>query len=209
MYPESCQKLLPRTPVIIELTPMTHDPSVFKGGKFLPDVMSYTLEYMEDFGAIFGYTDFSICSLLLVDYPGWDKFKFRDPQEISSIAASHASISSKKLEVPFSAKSFNLPKDEVINYFVWRQMTLAGKLLKLDDAKTDPDSVNNFLEFGPLSVKKGWEGSWWRGRACNRFQAPAVNISTGHAVWFWDIDLETPVFSSNREYITSMVYIPN
>jgi hypothetical protein len=207
-YSDSGQKLLPRTPVIVEVVPETHDVSVFKGGKFLTEVLCGVLEGLEAYGSIFGYTDFSVCSVLLLDYPDWDNFKFRDPQKLSSLAASWASLSAGDREVPFSAKSFNLPKDEVVNYFAWRQMSLAGDFLRMENLKTDPDNVLRFVEDGPESRDRMWPGTWWRGRACTRVQAPAVDMSTRRPVFFWDIDTETPVFSAHREYINDLVYLP-
>jgi len=205
-YSDFGQKLLPRTPVIVEISPISGDLSVFKGGKFLPEVLCGVAECLPH--VVFGYTDYSTCSLLLVDYPRWDWFEFQDSQALSSMAASYATMHACDKEIAFTAKSFNLPKDEVINYFIWKQATLAGNLLRMDSLKTTPDAINEFVESGPISTDRLWPGTWWRGRACERVQAPDCNLSTRESVFFWDIDENTPVFNKNRDYINTWVYPP-
>ena len=204
-YRDAGQKLLPRTPVVVELSPITWDGSVFRGGTFLPDLACRAASALEH--AVFCYTDYSSCSILLVDYPSWDRFSFRDPQELSSMAASFASLRSGNHCVAFSAKSFNLPKDEVANYFIWKQVVLAATLLRMDGLKTDPESVAGFIESGPLADSPGMKGTWWRGRAC-RMNPPPGSGPPSKTSPFWSVDAQTPAFSSHREYINDLVYLP-
>lgn len=200
-YQTSGQRLLPRTPVVVEVMPKAEFSDPFKDGKLMPLVLCSVCGKFGD--ATFGYTDYAGCSVLLVDYPNWDGFSFRDPQELSSLAASAATDAANHDGVLFTARSFNLPKDEVINYFIWRQMSLASRLLRFNGSKND--NVNaflNFLETGPISSGTRWPGTWWRGRACNK----AATSGDGGRVLFWDLDLHTPVFSEDRGYITSKIY---
>lgn len=206
-YASSGPKLLPRTPVVVELVPRIDDASVFRGGKFLPEVLCSTASYLGDRGVVFGYTDYASCSLLLVDYADWESFGFRDPQELSSLAASYASIASCDKGIPFSSRSFNLPKDEVINYFIWKQMSLAGRLLRSSGLDPVPEAVNDLVVHGPSIGDPGGPGTWWLGRACNWVRAPQVDPETKKPIWFWDIDTETPVFSQSRDYINKFVYL--
>lgn len=201
-YRDSGQKLLPRTPVIIEIQPKTSDVSIFKDGHFMPGVLAPVCGALEN--VVFGYTDFSSLDLLLADYPSWENFSFRDPQILSSLAASSAATASEH-PILFAARSFNLPKDEVVNYFIWKQMCLAGRLLKMDGANPDAVLAAEFVRSGPSGALSRWPGSWWRGRACTKVAAPLEPDAPGPN-WFWDIDTSTPDFSVDKDYINAFTY---
>lgn len=196
------QKLLPRTPVVVEAFPdrqASEVQSAFSDSTLMPAILCKVCASLPD--AVFGYTDYMSFSILLADFPGWDDFSFRDPQHLSSLVASRASVALPAVHAVFTARSFNLPKDEVINYFIWRQMNLAGNLIRLQGGSLAPESIAAFVESGPSSLNRGQSpGAWWRGRACS-----PVTQAMDRSV-FWDIDTDTPSFSSSRDYITSCIY---
>ena len=202
-YAESGPCLLPRTPAILEIVPCTSGTaSAFKGGELISEVLTEVCDRVD--GTSFGYTDYSACYVLVVDYPEWDRFAFRDPQQISSFGASAATAATGKDRINFRARCFNIPKDEVVNYFAWKQMGLARSLIKMHGGRTEPDDIARFVAQGPKFCGS-WPGSWWRGRACTR----SVMDSKAGPVPFWEIDFDTPSFFINKNYVNSRVYAPS
>lgn len=94
--------------------------------------MQYTTEYLvrNIEGCYFGYQQSDEISLLLTDYTtikteAWFDYNI---QKLCSISASMATSHFNKMlddlspkEANFDARAFNLPKEEVVNYFIWRQ----------------------------------------------------------------------------------------
>ena len=85
-------------------------------------------------GCVFGYTQSDEISLLLIDYQNLESAAWFDykVQKICSVAASMATVyfnqEIQKL-LPeldkwamFDARCFNVPREEVTNYFYWRQL---------------------------------------------------------------------------------------
>lgn len=77
---------------------------------------------------VLGYTQSDEISLLLIDYKKLDTCAWFDNelQKIVSVAASMATMKFNQLmeEKPtavFDARAFNIPREEVCNYFIWRQ----------------------------------------------------------------------------------------
>lgn len=197
--------LLPRTPVIVDLVPFPAKrdfTQAFADGRQFPEILCKLCSVVSD--VVFGYTNFLSMNLVIADYPEWTKFSFRDQQEISSLASSFAtSVSGGR---HFVARSFNIPKDEVINWFIWRQMRLAAGLLEASGTRNAPsDVVEDFVETGPAGSGGDMSGTWWRGRACNKAVGPFE--TDGGPTWFWDIDTSTPAFTADREYVTDHVYL--
>ncbi len=116
----------------------------------LVEAMQYTTEQLckNVQGCVFGYCQSDEISLLLVDYKklnsdAWFSYNI---QKCSSVAASLATnyfnsylldciinfknfnqcdevdfLNSKLFKASFDARIFNIPKEEVVNYFIWRQ----------------------------------------------------------------------------------------
>lgn len=197
--------LLPRTPIIIDLVPFPYKgdfSQAFSEGRQFPEALCRLCAVFP--GVVFGYTNFLSLSLIITDYPEWTKFSFRDQQELSSLASSFATSASGGKH--FVTHSFNLPKDEVINWFIWKQMNLAARLLAVAGTQNAPsDVVEDFIDDGPPAASShGMTGTWWRGRACNKAVGPFE--TDGGPTWFWDIDTSIPAFTANREYVTGHVY---
>ncbi len=125
-------KLLRRIPVIIRLDGRSFHTLTNKCEKpfdlFLSQCMGNTAKYLceEIQGAKCAYTQSDEISILLTDYDlittqAWFDY---DLQKVVSISASLASVYFSKLfeaDAQFDSRAFNLPVDEVANYFIWRQ----------------------------------------------------------------------------------------
>lgn len=102
----------------------------------LSDCMAYTTQELVKniSGNYFGYTQSDEISLLLIDYANINTQPWFDNkvQKIVSVTASMATVYfNKKFQelfpelkdkwAMFDARVYNIPKDEVVNYFIWRQ----------------------------------------------------------------------------------------
>lgn len=79
-------------------------------------------------GAVLGYTQSDEISILLVDYVNVNTSAWFDNnvQKMCSVSASMATAMFNKGDYSeysalFDCRAFNLPKEEVCNYFIWRQ----------------------------------------------------------------------------------------
>lgn len=123
-----------RTPVIIRLDGVCFH-TYTKGfekpfSDNLKNAMVKTTQALCDqiMGAVVGYTQSDEISILLTDFNKFNTQAWYDynVQKLTSVAASIATaefnkaIDSDKLAL-FDARCFNIPKEEVRNYFVWRQ----------------------------------------------------------------------------------------
>lgn len=131
-------KFMRRTPIIIRL-----DGKAFhtwtKGldrpfDESFVSIMAHTTKFVVDNiqGASFAYTQSDEISILLRDYDTVTTEAWFDNnlQKMVSVAASLATAKFNNLAeatyegqplAMFDARAFTLPKDEVINYFIWRQ----------------------------------------------------------------------------------------
>lgn len=135
-------KLMIRTPIIIRLDGKAfHSYTSTLKDKFDSELMSlmiFTMKYLVDNlqNAKLGYTQSDEISILLVDTETYDTQQTLGgiKSKLESISASMctAFFNSMKVEQEilksvkqtfalFDSRAFNLPKDEVANYFIWRQ----------------------------------------------------------------------------------------
>lgn len=134
----------------------------------------------------------------------------------------------------FDARSFNIPKEEVANYFIWRQQDATkNSISMLAQSLYSHQELHgkNSNEMQELCFQKGinWNDlstSQKRGTAvylnkCRKDLTGKITIdklkSTNEDVWFdadgkygiytnqWKIDLETPIFTQNRELIENLI----
>lgn len=125
--------LQPRTPVIIRIDGKAFH-TYTKGfnrpfSEELHNAMVYTMNMLCENvqNAVFGYTQSDEISILLNDWRKFSTHQWFDGkiQKIASVSASYATgffnskIDSKKIAF-FDARAFNIPKEEVLNYFLWR-----------------------------------------------------------------------------------------
>lgn len=103
----------------------------------------------------------------------------------------------------FDARCFNIPEDEVVNCFVWRQQDATRNAIQMlgqcnfSNKELDEKSCDEIQEM--LMTQKGINFNdmpiaFKRGVCCKK-------DSSGK----WHIDLECPIFTKDREYINSTI----
>lgn len=168
--------------------------------------------------ACFAYTQSDEISILLKD---WDTLTTQawfdsQVQKIVSIAAAKATMyfnrayeQYEKIEasesVPvFDARVFNLPKEEVCNYFIWRQQDATrnsiNMLAQFHFSHKELQGKNISQVQDMLMLQKGinWNDlETWKKRGTGVYKGESGEKNDG-----WRIDrYDTPIFTQDREYI--------
>lgn len=157
-------------------------------------------------GAVFGYTQSDEISILIQDWRNLntDRWFGNNVQKMVSISASiatayfnsifkHPSNTSPAL---FDSRVFNIPKEEVANYFIWRQK----------DATRN--SINSLAQ-SKFSQKQlhGKNISQVQDMLMNEYNINWNDVPTrfkrGTCVVNGAIDFECPTFTQDRKYIES------
>lgn len=173
-------------------------------------MMAHTMKFVVDNiqGAVFAYAQSDEISILLRDYDNLttDAWFDNNIQKMVSIASSFATgkfnqLASEALEGKplafFDARVFNLPKEEVVNYFIWRQNDAVRNSIRsvathylghkqchgksnqeVMDMLMNLDSPINWNDF-PIHLRRGY---------CYNSISKAV-------------DSQPPIFSQLREYV--------
>lgn len=113
----------------------------------------------------------------------------------------------------FDSRVFNIPKEEVTNYFVWRQQDATRNSIQsvgqanFSDSELDGKSCDTIQDM--LFTQKGinwndFETSLKRGTACFKAEFPPFVPSGAPRNEWWD-DINTPIFTQDREYIEKWV----
>jgi len=196
--------------------------------KDLVDCMNETAIYVckNVQGCKLGYVQSDEVSLLITNYDKLETDCYFDNNiqkivsVISAMASSHfTSISSKifgqiKL-AQFDARAFVIPKEEVNNYFIFRQVDATRNSVQmlartLYSHKQLDNKANSELQ--DLCMKKGvnWNDcptSQKRGRCIIKTKTlkEGKNHLTGESTYFerseWVVDNEIPIFSKDTSYI--------
>lgn len=164
-------------------------------------------------------------SLLLTNYDKLTTESWFDNnlQKIASISASLATAKFNdlmKVKYPekqlalFDARAWVLPHDEVCNYFLWRQQDATKNSISMVAQANFPhkqlQGLNGSQMQDKLMLEKGinWSDleTWKKRGACITKQYFDKN---GALRSKWDVDLETPIFSQDRNYIEQYVYLNN
>lgn len=204
----------------------------------------YLCEHVE--GCVFGYTQSDEISLLLIDYKRLNSAAYFDynVQKISSITASMATLafnrifSNRVYEIDdrediddkyldtlyrattqgamFDSRCFNIPKEEVCNYFYSRQIDairnskeMAGRAYF---SANELHKVNTTNIVSKLLEEKGVDWNKYptpaqRGTSFYKDYMDFVRIipKTEESIKttrsYWKIDKECPLFNENRMYI--------
>lgn len=123
----------------------------------------------------------------------------------------HKDYPEKKLAI-FDARAFVLSKEEVNNYFVWRQQDATRNSVSMVAQANFPhkelQNLNSTNLKEKLLVEKdiSWENLpvFEKRGVCIRKLSVNLNGVTRNS---WDVDHETPVFSGNTDYINQFVYL--
>ncbi len=113
----------------------------------------------------------------------------------------------------FDARCFNIPEDEVVNCFIWRQQDATRNAIQMLGQSNFPHkalqgkSCNQIQDM--LMVTKGINFNdmpveFKRGVCCIKVteQDPDVDIKDGaFPVTYWKLDKDIPIFTQDRSYI--------
>ena len=218
-------KLTRRMPLIIRLdgkafhtfTKRFDKPFDSELSNVMAEVTKYLVENVQ--GCKLGYTQSDEISLFLTDYDALttDAWFDKKIQKICSVSASMATMKFMKLlvngaitnsklvtdEVIFDSRTFVIPKEEVTNYFLWRQQDASRNSVQmLGQSKFSHKELqgkNNSKVQDMLmdKFKINWndvETRFKRGVCVIRTPENGVQI-----------DREIPIFSKDRDYIDRLV----
>lgn len=219
----SKHSLLRRTPVIIRVDGkafhtftrrinQTTDPSSLTGpSEKMHNVMNSVMGLMaaDMQNVVFGYTQSDEISLLLRD---WDKHETQqwfdaNLQKLVSVSASIATAhfaaewNCEFNEWPlayFDSRAFNVPMEEVVNYFIWRQQDATRNSVQF--------IARRFFSHNQLANKNNSEiqEMLWREHGVN-WDRYSTWKKRGSCIYRKDglfyIDDEPPIFTQKREYI--------
>jgi tRNA(His) 5'-end guanylyltransferase len=216
MYESASQiKLTRRMPLIIRLDGKAFH--TFTRGmdkpfdKWLINAMQQTTEYLVNNiqGCKLGYTQSDEINLLLTDYDNFDTEAWFDKklQKIVSIAASMATAYFNKFDLKngsialFDARAFVIPKEEVANYFVWRQQDWTRNSVQMVAQANFPKKSLFGISCNELQNKLLTEKDInWNDFEPYLKRGTCVTINEG-------IDLNIPIFTEDREYIERFINI--
>lgn len=186
-------------------------------------------------GCKIGYVESDEISLLLTDYDTLQTDAWFDysVQKICSVSASMAALffnkywqkniaefnstdkeyyevlkNKSELGAYFDARAFNLPKEEVANYFIWRQNDATRNsiqsLAQANFSQKQIHSLNNSQLQDKLYEEKGinWNDCKTvekRGSCVIHVFDKSINRSK------WIVDEEIPIFAQNRDYIENIL----
>lgn len=193
--------------------------------KTMQDTMLYLCENIQ--GCKLGFTQSDEITLLLTDYDrlSTDAWYDYNIQKICSISASMATLAFNKMFqenvlsnndidldkykkkfncAMFDSRSFNIPKEEVCNCFVWRQQDATRNAIQLlgqnsfSHKELHKKSCNEIQDL--LMVQKGINFNnertdFKRGSCCYK-----VDLK-------WIVDKEIPIFTQDRNFIEQFVYL--
>jgi tRNA(His) guanylyltransferase len=220
--------LMKRTPVIVRIDGKAfhtwtkclskYDVSLDKTpfSVIMNEVMTFTTQHLVDTmqGCVLGYTQSDEISLLLRD---WDTFETEawfdnNLQKIVSVSAAEATAAfnfkfgevrtpmSMKDMAKFDSRAYNLPKEEVANYFLWRQNDASRNSVQMygrhffSSKQMHGKSNSEVQDMLMAEHSANWNDlpTWMRRGTC---------------VTRDGVDKNIPIFSQDRAYIEQHVYI--
>jgi len=222
-------KLVPRSYAIIRLDGKAFH--TFTKGLTRPwdpaitETMEATMQYLcENIqGVKYGFYQSDEISLVLTDFDTFETSAWFDNkiQKMVSVSASLATakfnndwIANDKLAI-FDARIFNVPnREEVINYFIWRQQdTVRNSISSLGQSLYSSKELHGKKsnEVQEMCFQKGYN---WndvsthlkRGTGCYKRSIPklvGLDLHAERTEWF--IDREVPTFSDDREYFNNKI----
>ena len=212
---EKCSdfKLTKRIPVIIRIDGKafhTLTKRFFQKGKwdqlFSDYMIKVAIEVSKEMqGCNFCYGQSDEISFLLTDYKtiSTDAWFGYELNKINSITSSTASSIFTLLignSVKFDSRAFNIPQDEVCNYFIWRQLDAVRNAIQMagrehfSHKELHKKSCNNIQEM--LMIQKGIN-----------FNNFPVLRKRGFCIVNGKVDTEIPIFTKDRNYIEQHVFI--
>lgn len=207
-------KLMRRTPVILRLDGKAfHTWTKGLNRPFDPDMaawMGQTLKYLVDNiqCAVFGYTQSDEISILLRDYDRLNTEAWFDNsvQKMVSVSASMATarfnevVRARKPDRPlalFDCRAFNLPREEVTNYFIWRQNdSTRNSIQALGQHCLGHKKCQNLSNNQVLDALMGLDPPVnWNDLPTHFKRGLCYNKASG------EVDVIIPIFTQCREYV--------
>lgn len=203
--------LIKRIPVIIRLDGKAFHTFVRRKygkktySKHFNNIMWQIAKYVQSEiqGCKLAYVQSDEMSFLLTDYEnletqGWYDYRLN---KILSIAAGLASAMGTYLFgecVVFDARAFNLSKEEVCNYFIWRQQDATrNSILMLGQENFSHKQLQNqncsqIQDMLMLEKNINWND-------CPTYRKRGICIANNN------LDLDIPIFSKDRKYIEKFI----
>lgn len=245
----STMKLIKRMPVIIRLdgkafhtwtrqlknidAGLEKDPFSIRMNQSMSDTAWRLVKGIQN--AVFAYTQSDEISILLNDWKTLttDQWYGNGLQKMASVSASMATAYFNEqfyddniASALFDARVFNLPKEEVVNYFVWRQQDatrnsinmlgqfyFSHKELQGKNVSEVQDMLmmsEGYVDGRPLNVNWNDLDTWKkRGTCITRGADIRMAGSNGMTVIqpneTYKIDKEIPIFTQDRDYIERLL----
>jgi tRNA(His) 5'-end guanylyltransferase len=174
--------------------------------EFVEQMIQMAKAVMDDMqGCKFCYSQSDEVSFLLTDYKTirtepWFDYDLRKLISISASMASAVFSAMYGKPVCFDSRAFSMPQDEVVNYFLWRQI----------------DATRNAIQ---MAGREYFSHKELQNKSCNEiqellFQKKGINFDKypvvrkrGFCIVDGETDLSIPIFSRDRAYIEKHVYV--
>jgi tRNA(His) guanylyltransferase len=157
-------------------------------------------------GAKLAYVQSDEVSVLFTDYDSLttDAWFDKNLQKLVSVSASIATrafnLNAHNPTAIFDARAFVLPKEEVCNYFIWRQQdAVRNSIQSLAQANFSHKSLQNLS--GPQLQEKLWQEKGINWNDCEVWQKRGLCVVKG------EVDSSPPTFTEDRNYIEQHVYL--
>ena len=234
------QTLMPRTPVIIrldgkafhtwtrQLRNMVDQASELERDPFssmMNNAMAGTTELLVQNiqNAVLGYTQSDEISILLNDWKTLDTDRWfgNSMQKMASVSASMATAYFNEAfadhpvsSAMFDARVFNVPKEEVANYFIWRQQDATRNSINMlgqhyfSHKEMHKKNVSQVQDMLMLGHGVNWNDidTWKKRGTCvtrnARYRMIGDDGIPGYAPGSSvEIDWEIPIFTADRQYV--------
>ena len=149
--------------------------------------------------------------------PDWDMGGTNKPVDEKLIKLCNIYESASEKGAMFDARCFSIPKEEVCNYFLWRQNDCTRNSIQMvgqanfSHRELQNKSCNEIQDMLMLEKNINWndfDTVKKRGSCCTKTGIhTVVNIQTGEQVerLVWEIDTEIPIFTQDRNYVERFV----
>ena len=149
--------------------------------------------------------------------PDWDVGGTNKPVDEKLIKLCNIYESASEKGAMFDARCFSIPKEEVCNYFIWRQQDATRNSIQMvaqanfSHKQLQNKSCDELQEMLWQEKNINWndfETVKKRGSCCTKTgKHTIIDIQTGEQKdrLVWEIDKDIPIFTQDREYIERFV----
>lgn len=171
--------------------------------RFMSEIMKTIAHDMQ--GCSFAYGQSDEMSFLLTDYRTintecWFGYELNKLTSISASLASSLFTDTFKVKCSFDSRAFNLPQDEVCNYFIWRQQ----------DATRNAIQMLGQEHFSHKELFKKTcndiQDMVWKKTNINFNDLPSLQ-KRGYCVVNGEVDQNIPIFTQDRNYVEKFVNV--